>query len=149
MSDFITSAEFTRWMSEQSDFRARLESRLGAQHGETMTTLRRIEDQVLQTNGRTRLNGEAISGLTVRLGVLETESEKIERVAQSIRDEGCSQLAAHQQLVQGTSPDAWSPRKKAAVVGGILAGGSLVWPAVSEIIKLANEAIHHFSAVSK
>ena len=147
MTDFITNAEFSRWMSEQSDFRARLESRIGAQHGETMTTLRRIEDQVLVTNGRTRANGEAIAGLTVRLDVIEAESEKVESIAQSIRDEGCSQLAAHQTLRQGGTPSDWSPRKKAAVVGGLLAGGSLVWPAAAELMKVVTEVIHPFSAV--
>lgn len=145
MSDFVSSAEFTRWMSEQSDFRMRLESRIGAQHSEVVSTLRRIEDQVNQTNGRTRANGEAIAGLTVRLVTIEAENEKVESIAQSIRDEGCSQLAAHQTLLQGGTPSDWSPRKKAAVVGGILAGGSLVWPAVSEFVKLANEVIHHFA----
>ena len=135
-ADYVTGAELNRWMQEQSDFRARLELRIATQHSEVVGTLRRIEDQVRETNGRVRDAETAITNNTDRLDRIETDDRKIETIVQTIRDDGCSQYAAHTQALSalaGTAPNTWTPQRKAAVTGGLVATGALIWPALQEI----------------
>ena len=138
--DFVTGREFSNWMQEQSDFRTRLEKRIADQHGELVVTLRRIEDQVLLTNGRTRANGEAISSITTRLDRIDEDDAKIGDVVNEIRESGCSRFAAHQTMFQ-QAPETWSIKKKATIAGGLLLGGTLTWPGVVEIAKAAQALI--------
>ena len=135
--DYISSAEFSRWMTEQADFRSRLEHRLGIQHGEVVITLRRIEDGVKETNGRVRGAEAQIEGIQTRLDSIEADDTRIEKVVQGIRDEGCSQYAAHVNILTRGVED-WSPKKKAAAASGLVGLGVLVWPAVQEIAALVH-----------
>ena len=141
--EYVTGAELTRWMQEQADFRQRLEVRIGNQHGEIVGTLRRIEDQVRETNGKTQKNTEAIAVLARDIEALKSEERHVESLVESIRDEGCSQFAAHQDALTQSSAlavEAWSVKKRAGLAAGLMAGGSLMWPALQKIA----EAVHAF-----
>lgn len=141
--DCISSAEFTRWMNEQSEFRSRLEQRLIAQHKDLVDSLVRIEDQVRLTNGQTRKNGEEIIDLKGRLARIEKEDDEIERVVQSIKNDGCSQYAAHVHLLGGDGTailerrftfDSLTRNQKIAAGTGL---GLVLTPALVELVKAA------------
>ena len=141
--DYATGAELSRWVQEQADFRQRLEARIGSQHSEIVGALRRIEDQVRETNGKTQKNTETIAVLARDVEAMKSEENHIESLVESIRDEGCSQFAAHQDALTQTSAlavEAWSAKKKAGLAAGLLAGGSLMWPAIQKIA----EAVHAY-----
>ena len=141
--DYVTGAELTRWMQEQADFRQRLEVRIGIQHSELVGTLRRIEDQVRETNGKTQKNTETIAVLVRDVEAMKSEENHIESLVESIRDDGCSQFTAHQEVMAQSSAlavEAWSAKKKAGLAAGLLAGGSLMWPAIQKIA----EAVHAY-----
>lgn len=130
--DFVSGREFSDWMREQSDFRTRLEQRINAQHGEVVDTLHRIEDKVGETNGRVRNAEGEIQSIKSRLASIEADDEKIEQTVESIRDEGCSQYAAHVAILQN-NVESWSSKKKLAAAGGFISLGALIWPAVQEL----------------
>jgi hypothetical protein len=152
MPNTITSEEFSRWMTEQGNFRSRLEGRLADQQAAVMGSLGRIEAHLSELNGRTRKNSEAIAATNVRLDTIEKEADDIEKTARSIRDQGCSQYAAHVQILQEASqetsiPHAWTARKRVAVGGGLVATGTLLWPALTEIAKLVHAYLDHMNGV--
>jgi len=131
--EYVSGREFSNWMTEQSDFRTRLEQRLGNQHGEVVVTLRRIEDAVKETNGRVRGAEGQIEGVKSRLGRLEEDDKRIEDVVQGIRDDGCSQYATHVEILQACRVSEWSAKRKAATAGGLVGLGVVVWPALKSI----------------
>lgn len=140
-AEFVSGSEFTRWMGEQSEFRARLEARLTNQHLELVNTLGRILGEVKETNGRVRQAEAAIAGFKERLASIEADDAKIERVVETIRDEGCSQYAAHAAVLETGPMRDWAPKKKIAAAGGFVAIGMLIWPAVQEIAGLLHALV--------
>lgn len=132
--DYVTGSEFSRWMAEEQEFRARLERRMADNAQAVQTGLNKIEEHLADINGRTRKNSEAIAAATVRLDRIEHEDQTIEQVVQDIRDRGCSQLSHHADLVQRTEGMAeWSGKKKAGAAAGLVGLGALIWPAIQEI----------------
>ena len=136
-NQYVSSDEMSRWMHEQADFRQRLESRISGQHAEVIEALVRIETQVRETNGRTRKAESAIEAMNVRLDRVDADDNEIANTVQAIREGGCSKYGAHMDLLR-QNVEGWSPRKKAAVGGGLIAGGAVAWPAIQELAR----AIH-------
>ena len=63
---------------------------------------------------------------------------------QSVKSHGCAKYEAHSQVLSDLSVAAWSPKKKAAVGGGMIATGALIWPAVQEGLKAVHALIERF-----
>jgi len=144
---FVSSDEMSRWMREQADFRQRLETRISGQHAEVIATLVRIETQVRETNGRTRKAEAAIEAVDARLDRVDADDERIAAAVQSIRSGGCSQYTAHMDLLR-QNVEGWSPRKKAAVSGGLVAGGVLVWPMLQELVQAVHAVVDWLTRVT-
>ena len=124
-------------MREQADFRQGLELRIANQHMEVVAVLSRIEMQVRETNGRTRKAESSIEAMNVRLDRVDADDNEIANAVQAIREGGCSKYGAHVEILR-QNVEGWSPRKKAAVGGGLIAGGAVAWPAIQELAR----AIH-------
>jgi hypothetical protein len=135
--DYVTGAEFARFIQEEAGFRERLERRLADQHAMIRGELSEIKGMVREANGRTGKNAEAIAVLMRDLDAIKSEENEIERTVHSIREDGCSQLHAHVDIVQ-SAINGWTPKKKAAVAGGLVGGGVLIWPALQKFA----EAVH-------
>jgi len=133
--DYVTGAEMSRWMTEESDFRARLERRMADNAQAVQVGLGRIETHLAEINGRTRKNSECIAVIERELDAIKSEDGSIERMVEQIRIHGCGKLKAHKDVLQTIG---WTPRKKAAVAGGLFGAGALVWPALQRIA----EAVH-------
>ena len=144
---FVSSDEMSRWMREQADSRQRLETRISVQHAEVIATLVRIETQVRETNGRTRKAEASIDGINVRLDRVDADDGEIAAAVQSIRSGGCSQYTAHMDLLR-QNVEGWSPRKKAAVSGGLVAGGVLVWPMLQELVQAVHAVVDWLTRVT-
>lgn len=118
MPDYVTDGEMSRWMTEQQDFRHRLEHRLGAQHAEIVDRLERIEEQVRETNGRTR---KAEANIAI-------EDREIEAVKTAL-------ARLTQQVGVGLGAPCWptlTSRQKAAAGTGLLV---VIMPAIIEVVK--------------
>lgn len=137
----VTGEEFSRWMNEQANFRSRLEQRLESHHNLIQVELAEIKAMVRETNGKTIKHGEAIAVIQREIEAIKAEDVEIERLATSIKNEGCSQFAVHSQLIQGDTPDTWSTKKKAAVAGSLVGGGALIWPFLGEVAKIVHTVL--------
>lgn len=118
--EYITDSEFGRFDRTQAE-----------RHTETMTLLRRIEDRVMETNGRLRKAESSIVDMQARLGAIEAEDTRIERAVENM-----------------AGPSAWSKRKQYGIAAVLMAGGSALWVAITEIVKLAHDFIHHLPGQS-
>lgn len=140
-NDYITQGEFSRWIGdwrlEEANFRSRLEARMGEQHAYVRTELNEIKGMVKEANGKTNRNGEAIAIIQRDLDAIKSEDNAIEQAVEDIRARGCAQLQTHQEVLTGLG---WGAKKKAAVAGGLLGTGALIWPAVQQIA----EAVHAY-----
>lgn len=124
---YITGEEFERWMKHTSD------------------SLGRIEQMQRTANSKTASHAEAIAVITRRLDEIESETEKIEDVVRSVKEDGCHQLATHEAIVRGGGevmvtpvhpiphPATWGRRTKMLVGAGISVA---MWPAVEQIARL-------------
>jgi len=138
----ITSEEFTRWMNEQQNFRSRLELRMADHNKAVMAGIEDIKDHLAQLNGQTSRNSEHIAILERDFSAMKAEELHIEDIVQSIKNEGCSQYAAHAAILREVGPvEGWSRQKKMAVSGILVGGGALIWPALTEIAKLVHAII--------
>ena len=146
-NQYVSSDEMSRWMNEQSDFRQRLEGRIAGQHAEVIESLVRIETQVRETNGRTRHAEAAVEGINVRLDRIDEDDGRIDDAIQSIRAHGCSQYAAHVEILR-QNVEGWSAKKKAAVGGALIGGGALVWPAIQEVAQAIHAAVEWLTKVT-
>lgn len=123
MPDYITDHEMTRWMDEQHKFRERLERRLGEQHQEIVGRLVRIEDQVRETNGRTRKAEACIAVEDREIEAIKTNLQRIDRY-----------LSSDAPIDTGR-PLNWpvlTTKQKTAIGGGVLVALS---PALVELVK--------------
>lgn len=144
MSDeHVTSAEFTRFRSDFTAFQDRLQRQIdGGFTG--------VHGRLDELNGRTRGNSEAIVGLGTRLTSLEKEEGEALAVVEGIRDHGCSQFENHSSVMRAMNGDErddldltghWSPRKKVAVGGGLVAVGGIGGAIVLELLRNAHAAL--------
>jgi hypothetical protein len=134
MPEYVKSDEFTRFVVEQHDYRTRAETRLAVQHAEVMRLLQGILDEAKATNGRVRSTESALTGMGIRLDRIDEDAKEIEKTAKSIKEDGCSQYAAHVQILQGQSPDGWSTQKKVGI-GGAIAGAGALAAELANIVK--------------
>jgi hypothetical protein len=145
----ISGEEFTRWMNEQANFRTRLETRMGEQNKTVIDGLSRIEAHLAEINGRTRKNSEAIAAIDIRLSQIEEEATVAEATIRDIRDKGCSQYAAHLQVLRDpllpVLVEQWSAKKKAAIGSGLIATGTLLWPLLQQIVKDTHTVLNWFA----
>lgn len=122
MAEFITDSEFGRFERQQTE-----------RHTETMTLLRRIEDQVRATNGRLQTAEQSIVDIRARLQNIEADDQRIERAVENMGQD---------------APTGWSKRKQAGVAAVLVAGGSALWATVQELIKVAHDFLHHIPGAS-
>jgi hypothetical protein len=142
--DYVSGAEFGRFLQDFSRFQDRLERRLNDGFGGMNA---RLDD----LNGRTRKNSEAIAAAVVRLDAIENEDSEIERAVANIRDHGCSQLESHATVMRAVANGGdgdgdllsgyWPRKKKIAVGGGLLALGGVIGTLLLEMIKAAHHAL--------
>lgn len=139
--DVVTGAEFGRWRSDFQAFQTRLDSQL-------LDGFRGVHSRLDELNGRTRHNSEAIIVASARLDRIEDEDNKIEEVVRSIKDDGCSQLANHAQILKATGgvpAESILPfnltSRKVAVGGGLVGLGTILWPILREIPHLLQNFI--------
>ena len=146
--DPVSGEEFSRWMNEQSNFRARLELRMCERDKAIMEGLSEIKDHLMQLNGKTAENVKQISIIDRDMEALKSGENHIEKIVDDIKNHGCHRLVAHEQILQGNNIiEEWSHRKKVAVVGGLLGGGALMWPAITEISKTIQALLSHGESV--
>jgi len=132
MNDYITSSEFTRFTDQ-------LSRRLDDHHGAIQGSLNRIDSHLEGINGRTRLNSEAIKVLEREVEALESVDLSISEQVESLSKQGCAQYSAHTKLLeQLVGMPAWTAQKKAAVAGGLVGTGALIWPALQQIAAAAH-----------
>jgi len=136
--DYVTGGEFARWMTEEAEFRARLERRMEVNALAVQTGLGEIKTHLAEINGRTRRNSEDIAVIQRELQAIESEDVAIEKTVAEIQAHGCGQLAAHETVLRNLG---WTPQKKAAVAGGLLGTGALMWPAIQEIAAALHVAL--------
>lgn len=145
--DVVSGAEFGRFRNDFLAFQDRLQRQIDTGFGG-------VHGRLDELNGRTRRNSEAIAVIDTRIGNLETEEGSVSAVVTNIRDHGCSQLENHTSVLQaanGGGPLAgyWTPKKKAAVGGGLLATGALIWPALEAIANAVHHALETLATLPK
>lgn len=134
MPEYVKSDEFSRFVVEQHDYRTRAETRLSVQHAEVMRMLEGILSEAKATNGRVRTTESTLAGMGIRLDQIDRDAKEIEATARSIKDEGCSQYAAHVAILKGDSPDQWSVQKKVGI-GSAIAGAGAIAAELANLVK--------------
>jgi hypothetical protein len=136
--DYVSNAEFGRYVADETAYRGRVAQQLEVQYGHITAELGDIKNMVREANGKTNANGMAIAVMQRDLEAIKSEDNAIERTVEDIRTKGCAQLESHQQVLTQLG---WSPQKKAAVAGGLVGTGAIIWPALQEIAKLVHAVI--------
>jgi hypothetical protein len=132
MPQYVTGDEFTRFSDQ-------LSRTLADHHGAIQGSLNRIDSHLEGINGRTRLNSEKISVLEREVEALESVDLSISEKVDDLSKQGCAQYATHTKLLeQLVGLPAWTPQKKAAVAGGLVGTGALIWPALQQIAAAAH-----------
>jgi len=142
--DYVTGAEMSRYFIEESAFRERLELRMAETARALGVGLTKIETHLAVLNGSTMTNTSGIGAIEKRLIRIEREYEDLAEMLQSVKSHGCAKYEAHSQVLSDLSVAAWSPKKKAAVGGGMIATGALIWPVVQEGLKAVHALIERF-----
>lgn len=147
---YVTSDEFSRYITEENNFRTRLEARLANDHLVVRADLVEIKTLVKETNGRVGKAEQTIGVIQRELEAIKSEDQEIESTVQSIKEEGCNQYANHVAILSaGGDPavvsvrpqfrlDHFSTRQKAVAGAGI---ALVMWPAIQEIVKLARDIL--------
>jgi hypothetical protein len=155
-SDYVTGAEFKRWMDEESAFRGRIEKRMSDGFAEIKTSMGRVEVLQREANGRTSKAEQTIAVMQREIEAIKQEDVEIDRMVTRILNEGCHQYATHR-AVLGVLDGAESEtdasgdvrpqfrlpslsRKQKAIAG--VGVSALLIPALAELFKLATEFIH-------
>lgn len=143
----VTSDEFNRYVGEEANFRSRLEQRLAADHKQVRDDLGEIKGLVRETNGRV-LTAEKLIGILQRdVDAMKAEENDIERVVNSIKDEGCDQYREHRAVLDTVGQvtgrpqftlDHFSPRQKVVAGAGI---ALVMWPALQEIASVVHDLV--------
>ena len=136
--DYVTGAEFERWMREEAEFRRTLETRMAETARILGAGLTKIDTHLSVLNGSTLVNTHGIAALEKRLIRIEQEYDEVRGFTADIEKNGCAQFTAHTRALEALSVTGWTPKKKALVGSGMVATGALIWPAVQE----AATAIH-------
>jgi hypothetical protein len=126
--DHITGPEFTRWTTE-------LTRQIAANASAVNEGLGRIERQLAEINGRTRKNTESILVIERDLDAIKSEDTAIDEKVDDLKTNGCAQFLAHENVLRELG---WTPKKKAAVAGGLVGTGVLAWPAIQKIAEAAH-----------
>jgi hypothetical protein len=158
--DFVTGAEFKRWMDEESAFRARFEKRVGDGFAEIKASVGRVESLQREANGRTAKAEQSIAIMQREVEAIKSEDGEIERLIKSIQQEGCNQYATHRTVLgvldgAGSVMDAEGDvrptfrlpslsRKQKAVAGVGLS--ALLIPALAELFKMGTALIAYLQA---
>ena len=144
--DYITSAEYQRHLEEEAGFRLRLEQRIDRGFVGLQQGLTRLEGQVREANGKTGKHAEVIAVVQRDIEAIKQEDNEIEKLVTSIKDEGCSQYAAHATLLAGGAedyrpmrhPSAWSNKTKGVALGAVILA---MLPALSELVHLLHDFV--------
>jgi len=139
--NWITSDEFSRYVTEEANFRSRLEHRLATDHDAVRKDLGEIKGLVRETNGRVGKAEVTISVLRRDFEAMKSEGMDIEKTVHEIRDEGCSRLSSHMAVLGNVDPTDTSRTINLSVLSRrqkIVAGSGLaivMWPALQEIAR--------------
>ena len=137
MPDYITSDEFSRWTDQ-------LSRRLDDHHGAIQGSLNRIDAHLEGINGRTRTNSEKISVLEREVQALESVDLEVSAQVDNLAKVGCAQYQAHTKILeQLVGLPAWTAQKKAAVAGGLVGTGALMWPAIQKVAEAVQTIVKH------
>ena len=155
--DYVTGAEFKRWMDEESAFRGRIEKRMADGFIEIKSSVGRVELLQREANGRTSKAEQSIAVMQREIEAIKSEDREIERTVKEILNDGCHKYATHREVL-GVLDGADSvtdaagdvrptfrlpslSRKQQALAGvGISA---LLIPALAELFKLAVELLRY------
>ena len=154
--DYVTGAEFARWMEEESAFRGRIERRMADGFGEIKSSVGRIELLQREANGRVSKAEQSIAVMQREVEAIKSEDGEIERTVKSILEHGCHQYVAHR-TVLGVLDGAESvtdgagdvrptfrlpslSRRQKAIAG--VGVSALLIPAIAELFKFATEFLH-------
>lgn len=124
--DFVTGSEFARWMTEESNYRTRLEARHSAQHLAVLNELSEIKGIVKEANGRTWKNSEHIAVIQREIEALKYEAGRAERRVGAVQQDVTS-------LRNDGPMEEWSRRKKAVIAGSLMGTGAMAWPALKSM----------------
>lgn len=142
--EYLTTGEFTRWRSEEVEFRRDVRKSL-----DDVVLLLRVQ------NGRIGKSELTLEGVRERLAQIEAKDGSIATAVTDIQEHGCHQIKEHGQVIQalngaGALPDTdgpprpafrfpdLNPKQKAVAGVGI---GALLIPAVSDLAKLATALV--------
>jgi hypothetical protein len=149
--DFITAGEFTRWRTEEADFRR-----------EVRDNLKEIIGLVRTQNGRLGKAEVTISVISRDVAALVSEENSIQTTVESIQKEGCHQYENHREaieLIEGSgavrnmdgTPRALLPRisdlSTKQKVGAGVGIGALLIPAVSDLLKFGQSVVTWLTAL--
>lgn len=151
---YVTSDEFSRYITEENNFRTRLEGRLASDHSLVRNDLSEIKGLIRETNGRVGKAEQAISVMQREVQAMKSEELEIEETVHSIRDKGCSQYEEHKAVLEaGGDPailarpqfrmDHFSKRQKVVAGAGI---ALVMWPAIQEVAKLLHDLLEWLNA---
>jgi hypothetical protein len=155
--DYVTGAEFKRWMDEESAFRARLEKRMADGFIEIKSSVGRVEVLQREANGRTSKAEQAIAVMQRELEAVKHGDGEIERTVKEILTEGCHKYSTHREIL-GVLDGATSitdaagdvrpafrlpslSRKQKALAG--VGVSALLIPALAELFKLGTEFLQY------
>lgn len=112
----ITSREFTREM------------------GNVHASLSRIEDHLEKLNSKTATNTEDVRVLQRDVQALVSEDLAIDAKVTKLARDGCANYETHTRMLEQLGGiTVWPTQKKAAVIGGLVGTGALIWPALQQI----------------
>ena len=146
--DYVKASEFARWMHEESEFRGRIEKRMGDGFTEIKASISRVEGLQRDANGRIGKAEKTIAVIERDLDAIKSEDNEIERTLKRIEKEGCHRYEAHREVLgvldganieveKAATPafrlPALSPKQKAVAGIGVSA---LLIPAIAELFKL-------------
>jgi hypothetical protein len=142
--DYVSGAEFQRWMDEESSFRARLEKRMGDGFAEIKSSVGRIELLQREANGRTSKAEQHIAVMQREIEAIKSEDGEIEKTVKKILAHGCNKYEAHREVLGVLEGDenkiaprqfrlpTFSRTQKAVAGVGVSA---LLIPAIAELFK--------------
>lgn len=101
MSDheYVTGAEFKRWMDEESTFRERIERRMENGFTEVKSGVALVASLQRDANGKTAAHERAIAVMQRDVEAIRSEDLQIARDLDHLRKDGCGKYAAHVEVL--------------------------------------------------